>query len=394
MTTRTNSFLSDAERDAMIELRHDMHREPELSNAEWKTQERIRAALQRFGLSGANTFHNTGLYVDIEGRAAGSKRAVAVRGDIDALPIEETREDLPYRSQINGVMHACGHDMHSSIALGTALALHRMRDNFAGKVRVFFQPAEEAEPLGGRTVRDEKLLDGFDRAVGFHVSPGMPAGMFGAQEGAVTKSADQFKVTIAGKMAHGASPHNGIDAIAIAAAFVNEVQKVVSREMPVEDGAVITIGTIHGGEATNIICPSVVMEGTIRTASSERRALLSQRVREIAEGISAVHRGRAECIIRQGEPAVVNDAEMVRRFRQLVHDTVSCEAFFSERRPATGSDDFGFYAACVPSIYFWLGTRAPGNESFVHTPTFGASDELIVPTTVLTVRYILDLLNS
>ncbi|MCA6120162.1 amidohydrolase [Bradyrhizobium sp. WSM 1738] len=394
MSTRSNSFLSDAERDAVIELRHVMHREPELSNAEWKTQERIRGVLQRFGLEGANTFHNTGLYVDIEGRASGPKRAVAVRGDIDALPIQEVRDDLPYRSQINGVMHACGHDMHSSIALGTALALHRLRDNFAGKVRVFFQPAEEAEPLGGRTVQDEKLLDGFDRAVGFHVSPGIPAGMFGAQEGAVTKSADQFKLTITGKMAHGASPHNGIDAITIAAAFVNEVQKLVSREMPVDDGAVVTIGTIHGGEATNIICPTVVMEGTIRTASSERRALLSQRVREVADGVAAMHRGRAECIIRTGEPAVVNDAEMVKRFRQLVHDMAGRDAFFSDRRSVAGSDDFGFYAACVPSIYFWFGSRAPGNESFVHTPTFGASDELIIPTTVLTVRYILDLLNS
>ena len=394
MSTISNSLLSDAERDAIIELRHLMHREPELSNAEWKTQKRIRERLQRFGLEGAQTFHNTGLYVDIEGRASGPKRAIALRGDIDALPIQEVRDDLPYRSQINGVMHACGHDLHSSIALGTALALHRLRANFAGKVRVFFQPAEEAEPLGGRTVQDEKLLDGFDRAIGFHVSPGIPAGMFGAQEGAVTKSADQFKLTITGKMAHGASPHNGVDAIAIAAAFVNEVQKVVSREMPTDDGAVVTVGTIRGGEATNIICPSVVLEGTIRTASPERRALLSQRVREVAEGVAAVHRGGAECVIRTGEPAVVNDGEMVRRFKQLVYDTAGPDAFFDERRSAAGSDDFGFYAACLPSIYFWLGTREPGNESFVHTPTFGVSDSLLVPATELIVKYVTDLLNS
>lgn len=394
MSAHSNSILSDAERDAVVQLRHAMHREPELSNAEWKTQERIRGLLQRFGLTGAKTFHTTGLYVDVEGTASGPKRSIAVRGDIDALPIQEAREDLPYRSHVRGAMHACGHDMHSSIALGTALAFHRLRHNFAGKVRIFFQPAEEAEPLGGRTVQDERLLDGFDRAVGFHISPEIPAGMFGAQEGAVTKSADQFKLTITGKMAHGASPHNGVDAIAIAAAFVNEVQKVVSREMPVDDGAIITIGTIHGGEATNIICPSVVMEGTIRTSSSQRRALLSQRVREIAEGVAATHRGTAECIIRRGEPAVVNDAEMVSRFRQLVHETAGRDAFFSDRRQPAGSDDFGFYAACVPSIYFWFGSRAPGNESYVHTPTFGASDDLIVPTTELTVRYILDLLNS
>lgn len=393
MSTRSNSVLSDAERDAVIELRHIMHREPELSNAEWKTQERIGGILQHFGLNGAKVFHSTGLYIDIEGAASGPKRSIAVRGDIDALPIQEAREDIPYRSQVDGVMHACGHDMHGSIALGTALAFHRLRDNFAGKVRVFFQPAEEAEPLGGRTVAEEKLLDGFDGAVGFHVNPDIPAGMFGAREGAVTKSADQFKLTIIGKMAHGNAPHKGIDAIAISAAFVNEVQKVVSREIPVDDGAVVTVGTIHGGQATNIICPSVVMEGTMRTRSPERRALLSRRVREVAEGVAAMHRGHAECIIRAGEPVVVNDAEMVRRFQQIVHDTAGRDAF-TDRKQAEGSDDFGFYAACVPSIYFWFGSRAPGNESYVHTPTFGASDDLIIPTMELTVRYILDLLNS
>lgn len=393
MSTRSNSFLMDSERDAVIELRHSMHRQPELSNAEWKTQERICGILKQFGISGAKVFHNTGLYVDIEGTASGPKRSIAVRGDIDALPIQEAREDLPYRSQVSGVMHACGHDMHGSIALGTALAFHRLRDDFAGKVRVFFQPAEEAEPLGGRTVEEERLLDGFDRAVGFHVAPDIPAGTFGARGGAVTKSADGFKLTITGKMAHGASPHKGIDAIVIAAAFVNEVQKVVSREMPVDDGAVVTIGTIHGGEATNIICPSVVMEGTIRTRSLERRALLCQRVRELAEGIAAMHRGQAECVIRTGEPPVINDVEMVNRFRRLVQETLGRDAF-TETRRRYGSDDFGFYAACVPSIYFWFGSCSPGNDSHVHTPTFGASDDLIIPTAELTVRYILDLLNS
>lgn len=394
MNIRTNSFLSNAEREAVIELRHAMHQEPELSNAEWKTQERIRTILQRFGINNAKVFHNTGLYVDIEGTASGPKRLIAVRGDIDALPIQETRDDLPYRSQIDGVMHACGHDMHGSIALGTALAFSRIRENFAGKVRVFFQPAEEAEPLGGRTIEQEKLLDGFDRAVGFHVAPDLPAGTFGAREGAVTKSADSFRLIITGKMAHGASPYKGVDAIAIAATFVNEVQKVVSREMPADDGAVVTVGTIHGGEAANIICPSVVIEGTIRTRSPERRALLTQRVREVAEGAAAMHRARAEYIIRTGEPPVVNDAGMVKRFQQIVHDAAGREAFSDAKQRADGSDDFGFYSACVPSIYFWFGSRAPGNDSHVHTPTFGASDELLIPSTEIAVRYILDLLKS
>ncbi|MCP3380361.1 M20 family metallopeptidase [Bradyrhizobium sp. CCGUVB4N] len=393
METLRNNLLSTSEQDALIEMRHAMHREPELSNQEWKTQQRIRATLDRFGLTGVRAFHKTGLYVDIEGLAPGPQRCIAVRGDIDALPIQETREDLPYRSQVPGVMHACGHDMHASVAMGTALALHRMRQTFSGKVRVFFQPAEEAEPLGGRSVAEEGLLHGFDAAIGFHVKTDLPVGMYGARAGAVTKSADQFALKLIGTMAHGARPHAGVDAIAMAGAFINEVQKVVSREMPFDDGAIITIGTIAGGEATNIICPSVNMTGTIRTSSAERRTLLVQRVREIAEGVAAMHRGKAEFSYRLGEPPVVNDAAMVESFQRLVIETVG-ENKFSSPVAGGGSDDFGFYSACVPSIYFWIGSKEPNNQSEVHTPTFGASDNLLVPTTELTARYCLDMLNS
>lgn len=393
METLRNNLLSISEQDALIEMRHAMHREPELSNHEWKTQQRIRETLDRFGLTGVQVFHKTGLYVDIEGLASGPQRSVAVRGDIDALPIQETREDLPYRSQVPGVMHACGHDMHASIAMGTALTLHRMRETFSGKVRVFFQPAEEAEPLGGRSVAEEGLLRGFDAAIGFHVKTDLPVGMYGARAGAVTKSADQFALKLLGTMAHGAKPHAGVDAIAMAGAFINEVQKVVSREMPFEDGAIITIGTISGGEATNIICPSVNMTGTIRTSSAERRTLLVQRVRQIAEGVATMHRGKAEFSYRLGEPPVVNDAAMVERFQRLVIETVG-ENKFSSPAAGGGSDDFGFYSACVPSIYFWIGSKEPSNRSGVHTPTFGASDNLLAPTAELTARYCLEMLKS
>lgn len=389
----TNDLLSREEREAVIEMRHAMHREPELSNQETKTQKRIIDTLRRFGLDGAKTFHNTGVYIDIEGLAPGPKRSIALRGDIDALPIQEDREDLAYRSQVPGLMHACGHDMHASIALGTALAFHRMRSSFSGKVRVIFQPAEEAEPLGGRTVAEEGLLVGFDAAVGFHVDTDIPAGSFGARAGAVTKSSEQFELRVIGTMAHGAESHAGVDAITIAAAFINEVQKVVSREMPVDDGAIITIGTIHGGEATNIICSSVVMTGTIRTSSPERRKPLVQRVREVAEGVAVMHRGRVEFSSQSGEPAVVNDAEMVERFRQIVIRSAG-EDKYVQVKPSSGSDDFGFYSGCVPSIYFQFGSREPGNEMGVHTPTFGASDKLIVPTTELAIQYCWELLHS
>ncbi len=329
----------------------------------------------------------------MHGLAAGPGRSLALRGDIDALPIQENRDDLSFRSEVPGVMHACGHDMHVSIALGVALAFHRMRENFSGTVRIFFQPAEESEPLGGRAVADEKLLEGFDAAIGFHVRTDIPAGAYGARAGAVTKSADQFELELKGIMAHGAKAYEGVDAIAIAGTFINEVQKVVTREMPADDGAVVTIGTIHGGQATNIICPSVTMTGTIRTSSSARRELLVRRVREVAEGSAAMHRGKAKFSSHLGEPPVVNDTAMVERFRQLVVKSFG-EDKFVERSPSSGSDDFGFYSSCVPSTYFWFGSREPGNESAVHTPTFGASDSLLIPTTELAIQFCWELLHS
>lgn len=393
MNTTTNNLLSEVERNAVVEMRHAMHREPELSNNEWKTQKRFIETLARFGLAEVNVFHSTGVYVDILGLAPGPNRSIALRGDIDALPIHEAREDLPYKSQVPGVMHACGHDMHGSIALGTALAFHRMREQFSGRLRVFFQPAEEAEPLGGRTVVDEKLLEGFDAAVGFHVRTDIPVGSYGARAGAVTKSADQFSLEFTGTMAHGAKPHLGVDAIAIAGAFINEVQKVVSREMPVDDGAIVTIGTIRGGEATNIICPAVTMTGTIRTSSHERRKLLVQRVGEIAEGVAVMHRGRAEFSSHAGEPPVVNDSAMVALFKHIVVQTDGDDRYV-QGSASSGSDDFGFYASCLPSIYFWFGSKEAGNESGVHTPTFGVSDKTLIPTTELAIRYCWELFQK
>ncbi|MGZ2505114.1 amidohydrolase [Rhizobium beringeri] len=392
MNAPTNSVLAELEREAVCAMRHAMHREPELSNQEWKTQKRILETLEKFGLTSAKTFHGTGVYVDIVGLSPGPNRSIALRGDIDALPIQEDRSDLTYRSQVPGVMHACGHDMHASIALGAALAFHRMRQAFSGKIRVFFQPAEEAEPLGGRTVMEEKLLEGFDAAVGLHVNTEIPAGSYGARSGAVTKSADQFAVELIGTMAHGAKPHLGVDAISMAGGFINEVQKVVSREMPVDDGAVVTVGTIRGGEAPNIVCPSVVMTGTIRTSSLERRQLLVRRVQEVAEGVAAMHRGKASFTSQSGDPLVFNDPAMVERFRKLVVQQEG-EDKYVQRPPTSGSDDFGYYSACVPSIYFWFGGREPGNDAGVHTPTFGVSDKVLIPTTELTIRYCLELLH-
>ncbi|TIV75363.1 MAG: amidohydrolase, partial [Mesorhizobium sp.] len=291
---RAGFGLPAGSEDTILALRHYMHANPELSNEEYKTQAKIAEFLARAGLEHPTVFHSTGLLVDIVGEGNGTPVNIVVRGDIDALPIEEARPDLPYRSRVAGKMHACGHDAHASAALGVVLAALAQRQHFAGKIRVVFQPAEEAEPLGGRSVSEQGHLDGFDCAVGMHVNPEIASGTFSVLSGPVTKSSDEFKVIFTGKRCHAAWPELGVDAIAIASTFVTEVQKLISRESHSDEAPVISIGRFHGGEATNIVCDRVVLDGTLRTRSQEARQRLRVRLRELSRHIAEMHRGEAE----------------------------------------------------------------------------------------------------
>ncbi|MCW0001716.1 M20 family metallopeptidase [Pararhizobium sp. YC-54] len=362
--------------ERILALRHYMHENPELSNQEYRTQKKIAECLAEAGLMSPGIFHKTGLFVDILGEGNGIPLNVVVRGDIDALPINEARPDLPFRSRAPGKMHACGHDAHASAALGVVLAALAHRQHFAGKVRVVFQPAEEAEPLGGRSVAEQGLLDNFDCAVGMHVNPEIPSGTFSVLAGPVTKSSDEFQVIFKGRKSHAAWPELGVDAIAIAATFVTEVQKLISRETHADAAPVISIGRFHGGEATNIVCDHVVLDGTLRTRSPEARHRLRTRLEELAMQIATMHRGEVEFKLVSGEPAVVNDATISEVARNAI-----AEAFGSNSlvltRPLAGADDFGFYAEKVPSVYFWFGchNEALGNKTHVHTAEFGVSDD-------------------
>lgn len=365
--------------EKLLALRHYMHQHPELSNEEYETQSKIREVLAGEGLQNPNVFHQTGLFVDIVGEGQGIPVNIVVRGDIDALPIAEERPDLPFRSRHPGKMHACGHDAHASIAYGVVLAALAHREHFAGTVRVIFQPAEEAEPLGGRSVAEQGLLDGFDCAVGMHVNPEIPSGTFSVLDGPVTKSSDEFRVVFHGKKSHAAWPELGIDAIAIASAFVNEAQKLVSRESHADEASVISIGRFHGGEATNIVCDRVVLDGTLRTRSPDARRKLQSRLEELARHIAVMHRGEAEFKLVPGEPAVVNDVVIGGHARKAIAETYG-EGTIVPTRPLAGADDFGFYAEMLPSVYFWFGCydKNLGNITHVHTAEFGVSDQDVV----------------
>ncbi len=354
----------------MIEVRRHLHRNPELSNHEEKTQAYLRQALEMEGITGVKEVAGFGLAVDIVGTRASSNRKVAIRADIDALPITE-ESGVDFASASPGVMHACGHDAHSAMVFATAAHLHRMRASFGGTVRLIFQPAEEAEPLGGRRVIEEGLLDDVDGAIGIHVDPYTPSGKIALGSGPYTLACDIFDAIVTGASAHAAKPSEGIDAIAAACAMVTEIQKIVARETDPFDPLVISITGIEGGGAYNVIADKVHLKGTIRSGSEATRLRAQQRLGEIMKGVAQSHQAQVALTIVRGEPPVVNDAELT----QLVSD--SAAASFGEanvlKAPGwTAADDFGFYSEKRPSVYFRLGIRneEAGSIYPLHHPKF------------------------
>lgn len=382
MSKREQEMAADI-LDRMIEIRRHLHRNPELSNEEAKTQAYLKEALAKEGLAGIREVAGYGLAVDIVGEAAPSNRKVAIRADIDALPILE-ESGVDFASRNPGVMHACGHDAHAAMVFATAAHLHRTRGSFGGTVRIIFQPAEEAEPLGGRRVVEEGLLDDVDGAIGIHVDPYTETGKIAVGSGPYTLACDIFDATVTGSSAHAAKPSEGVDAIAAAAAMVSEVQKIVAREIDPYDPLVISVTGFEGGGAYNVIADKVRLKGTIRSGNEATRAKAWKRLREILNGVAQSHQAKVELDIKRGEPPVMNDKELT----QIVSDSAASH-FGAENvlnAPGwTAADDFGFYSEKRPSVYFRLGIR---NEEMaavypLHHPKFRV-DEAALPVGAVT----------
>jgi amidohydrolase len=365
--------LDPALHEAMIAARRHLHAYPELSNDERETQAFIAQWLREQGVGEAKAVAGTGAVIDVVGTAGASNRKIAIRADIDALPIVE-QSGVAFASKRRGVMHACGHDAHTAMGLATAALLYRARDRFCGTVRMIFQPAEEAEPLGGRRiVEEDRILEDIDASIGIHVDPYLETGKLGASAGAFTLSSDIFDIVIKGRSAHAAKPNEGIDAIAVGAAIVSEVQKIVSRETDAFDALIVSITGFSGGGAYNIIADHVELKGTIRSGKPETRRRAHQRLKAIVSGLAESHGAEATVEIVTGEPSVQNDAEMV----QLIQD-VAPDKFLA--LPGwTAADDFGFYSQAKPSVYFRLGIRneAAGSVHPLHHPEFRVDEQAL-----------------
>ncbi len=366
---------------ALTALRESLHRNPELSFEEHQTTERLIAAAEGFGLSAANgveiqRFSGTGLSIRIPGTDAGgtSSKTVAVRGDIDALPIQEEAR-CAFASTVPGVMHACGHDVHASWALGAASLI--AREPAAGDVVVVLQPAEETG-LGAATVVESGVLDDVAMIFGAHVDPRWVVGEAVVQAGPVAAATDEFSITIHGAGGHGARPQLGRDPTVAAAALVMELQTIVSRRVTPGDPAVVTVGELHAGTAPNIIPEQARIAGTLRSTSTATRELLRAGVQQLAAGIANSFSVRCEVGFGAGTPPVVNDEKATQHAATAAEQWLGKAALRALPEPNMGGEDFAVYLETMPGCFLRIGSRLPDDPIVgAHTPQFYARTECV-----------------
>jgi amidohydrolase len=364
--------------EIMVKARRAIHENPELSHEERETSALVRRTLEGAGITEIESVFNTGLVATIRGKGDG--RTLALRADMDALPIEERRPDLPFHSKKAGVMHACGHDVHTSVLLGVALALQAERDKFSGTVRCVFQPAEEAEPLGAREIIKAGHMKGVEGIVSLHVDPEIPVGLIGVRAGALLAGGQEFTIRVKGRSSHAARPHLGIDALAAACSIVNELQKVRSRRTDPLEPVVVTVGRMQAGTAKNIIAESAVIEGTFRVLDEDLRGEVARLIESIARDVAHANGAEASFETLEGEPVLLNDAPLTDLVRRAASDVLGANRVTEIRRPSMGSEDFAYYVRVVPGTMFRLGIRneEAGMVHPLHHPEF-AVDERAIP---------------
>ncbi len=366
-------LFRDEDVSFLVDLRRDLHRHPELSWKEHRTSARLAEVVKSLGAVEIRTVANTGVIARFAGRDP-SAPLVAVRGDIDALPIEEAT-GLPFTSASPGVMHACGHDIHGTWAVGAALLL--ARQPAAGDVLVVLQPAEEVGE-GAKAILDTGALDDVKAIFGGHVDRRFTVGQVVADAGPLAASADTFEIELLGKGAHGARPHESADPIVGAAALITALQTIVARRIDPAAPAVVTVGSIHSGTASNIIPERAALTGTLRATTPETRAAISNEVRRIAESVAESYRLTARVTVNLGTPPIVNPITGASWARQAAAAVLGEAAVVPFGLTNMGGEDFAFYLERIPGCFMRIGAREEGGErTAAHSPRFTAAEESI-----------------
>ena len=369
--------------DKLIEWRRDFHQNPELSNREFKTAEKIAKHLTDIGLQVETNIAKTGVIAILEGDQPG--KVIAIRADIDGLPVTE-RNDLDFKSEVKttflntetGVMHACGHDTHIAILMATAEVLSKHKDKIKGSIKFIFQPAEEGPPPGeeggAKLMIKEGVLENpkVDAIFGLHINSQTPVGTIKYKTGGIMASVERFVINVRGKQTHGSQPWSGVDPILISAKIIDGLQTIISREADLtNEAAVITVGKITSGTRFNIIPESSEMIGTVRTLDPKMREMIEKRMKDMVEGIAKAYGGGASIIFQNNTSITYNDEELTARILPSLQ-TVAGEENVIIMKATTGGEDFSFFQEKVPGVYFFLGGMTAGNtESFPHhTPDF------------------------
>ncbi|MFU8804530.1 MAG: M20 metallopeptidase family protein [Bradymonadaceae bacterium] len=362
----------------LIALRRHFHANPELSQQEFETTKTLVERLQDLGLEVHVRPEGNGLYADLTPPDFDPEThpTVAIRSDIDALPIEELN-DVPYASQKEGIMHACGHDVHMATVTGTGMGLLSARDELPGRIRLIYQHAEETVPGGALEMVAFGAVEDVDSVLGLHCDPELTVGKIGIREGAFTAASDLFEIAITGKGGHGARPHQCVDPIFVTTQVANSIYHMFSRNFDARVPAVLTIGTIHGGTVSNVIPEKVKISGSIRTISVDEREEVEAVLRRIIGGVCLTHGASYEIKLERGAPAIFNDPHVTQLFGEVAADIVGEENVHEILLPSMGGEDFSHYLERAPGSMFRLGTAASGPRHFLHSPHFDIDERAI-----------------
>lgn len=363
--------------EELIKIRRDIHSHPELGLQEIRTSQLVADKLRELGIEVKKGMALTGVVGLLRG--SGEGKTIMLRADMDCLRLQENN-DVSYKSEYPGLMHGCGHDVHTTWLLGAAMILSEMKDKLKGNVKFVFQPAEEFSGgaslmIEGGVLQNPKV----DAAVGAHIWPYINTGKVGVKEGSIMAASDSFKLTITGKGGHGGHPHKCIDPIASACEIYMAFQTIVSRRVNPMEPAVITIGKFNAGTAHNVIPDEVVLEGTVRTLTHETRDLVPELMKEIAEGITIANGAKYKFEYTKYHPPVINDGNITNLIEISAGEIIGKENVLRMERPTMAGEDFSFYQTFVPAAFFWIGTgdKEMGTDNPLHSSDFKVDENMI-----------------
>lgn len=387
------SRLPEGFEEYLIGIRRHFHQNPEIGLHEFETSATIRAVLEKHGMTVQGPFATTGICADIKGDFPGP--VIAYRADMDALPIQDLK-DVAYASKNTGLAHLCGHDAHTTIGIGVALLLNRLRHLIHGTVRVFFQPNEEGIPSGAPLMIQDGVLEDVEAAFAVHVDPTVHVGTFGVKTGAITASADRFRIVVHGpSTGHSARPHQTADTIWIGTQILNSLYQVVGRMTDARHSSVLTVTRAHAGEAYNVIPSSVEYGGTLRCTVVSDIQIIMDQIEKTSRAIATSYGARVDVDFDDGAPPVMNDVELADNVRSTIRARLGNEAIYEVPVPSMGAEDFAHYLKHVPGLLLRVGTSSGPSTSFpLHDACFDIDEQALAQTASLMAAVLISTLHS